>query len=58
MGVTDEIENLFSEKWSKDIHNSGVVAGTLDGIGHSFANTGDEMANAFKSGWHAVVDIF
>ncbi|HEV2634886.1 MAG TPA: WXG100 family type VII secretion target [Actinocrinis sp.] len=58
MGVTDEIENLFSEHWSQDWHKSGVVAGTLDGIGHSVSNTVDEMGNSFKSGWNAVKSIF
>jgi uncharacterized protein YukE len=57
-GVTTEIENLFAEKWSQDIHKSGVVAGTLDGAGHSFVNTGRQLKHDASSLWHGVSSIF
>jgi uncharacterized protein YukE len=58
IGVTDEVKNLFNENWNQDIHKSGVLAGTLDGVGHSFAKTGDQMGDMAKSAWHGITSIF
>ncbi len=55
---TTEIENLFNENWSQDIHKSGVLAGTLDGVGHSLTNTGRDMKHDAESLWHGVTSIF
>jgi uncharacterized protein YukE len=58
VGVTSEIENLFSENWSQDIHKSGVLAGTLDGVGHSLTNTGRQLKHDAESLVHDVTSIF
>lgn len=58
VGVTSEIENLFNENWSQDIHKSGVLAGTLDGVGHSLTNTGRQLKHDGESLVHDVTSIF
>jgi hypothetical protein len=57
-GVTAEIENLFDENWSQDVHKSGVLAGTLDGVGHSLTNTGRDLKHDAQSLWHGATSIF
>jgi uncharacterized protein YukE len=58
VGVGDFATHLFQENWSADIHKDGVVGGVLDGIGHSGAETGQDIANVGKDVGHSVAKVW
>jgi uncharacterized protein YukE len=65
VGVGDFGHNLIDENWSGDIHQDGVVAGVLDGVGHSAARTGKDLGHMatgighLATGlWHGVTSLF
>ena len=58
VGVGDFATHLFQENWSADIHKDGVVGGVLDGIGHSGAETGKDIANVGKDVGHSVAKVW
>jgi hypothetical protein len=58
VGVGDFATHLFQENWSADIHKDGVVGGVLDGIGHSGAETGQDIANVGKDIGHSVAKVW
>jgi hypothetical protein len=49
VGVGDFVHNAFQENWGQDIHNHGVIDGTLDGVGHTAEKTGSDLWNMAKS---------
>jgi uncharacterized protein YukE len=58
VGVGDFATHLFQENWSADIHKDGVVGGVLDGVGHSAAETGQDIANVGKDVGHSVAKVW
>ncbi|MFE7116724.1 hypothetical protein ACFU99_15045 [Streptomyces sp. NPDC057654] len=69
VGVSTFADKLFHEHWSEDIHDHGVFAGTLYGIGHSEVQAWDAgkdmvsgsahwVGDKSKKLWHGVSSIF
>jgi uncharacterized protein YukE len=65
VGVGDFGHNLIDENWSGDIHQHGVVAGVVDGIGDSAVKTGKDIGHMatgighLATGlWHGVTSLF
>src|SRR5262249_24977421 len=54
VGVGDLVYEGFHEDWSEDVRQDGVVMGVVDGVGHTFANTGKDLAHMGSSLWHGV----
>lgn len=55
---TSVLDHAFHEHWSEDIHDHGVVEGSLVGTGHVLSETGDDVVRLGKDVWHGVTSIF
>ncbi|WP_416975689.1 WXG100 family type VII secretion target [Streptomyces sp. 4F14] len=56
--ATSALDHAFHEHWSEDIHDHGVVEGSLVGAGHVLSETGDDVVRLGKDVWHGVTSIF
>jgi hypothetical protein len=58
VGVGDLVYEGFHEHWDEDIQKDGVVGGVAVGVGHTFENTGKDLAKLGKGIGHAASSVW